>query len=84
MGFTKKVTLEQRPKEAMRASKPCGCLRQEMPGRRARQGSQPEARVGRVGGDKVVEGAMRCGTSGPLLYTHEKPLEGSEQRSELV
>lgn len=34
MGLTKKVTFEQRPKEAMRARKPYGYLGEEMAGRR--------------------------------------------------
>lgn len=34
MGLTKKVTFEQRPKEALRARKPCVYLREEMPGSR--------------------------------------------------
>lgn len=34
MGLTKKGTTEQRPKETMRARKPCGYLGEEMPGRR--------------------------------------------------
>ena len=36
MGLTKKVTCEQRPKEARRARTPCGHLGEEMPGRRSR------------------------------------------------
>lgn len=50
IGLTKKVTFEQKPKGSVRASKPCGCLREEMPERRSSQGNPPKAAVGRAGG----------------------------------